>query len=207
MTYQELREIFRAHESTKPDTHLTGYITFSGFGPYNPHTYTNRERTYAISSNNKAFQLDKGGYSIFGSCLEGPDRCLRLEAFMRDERGGKDGWTVGECCILGYVLTRSHGCTMQTLQCLYSAKEAKSAMLRDLRNMTGYAYEAKNEETGCGYDSNTACGLAADDDFDVWMQAPDKQVLHWHIEPARIYSPTHIVFGDIEDEARNGATV
>ena len=49
------------------------------------------ERTYAISSDNKAFQSGMGGYSIYGRSLDGADPCLRMEGLMAAERGGKDG--------------------------------------------------------------------------------------------------------------------
>ena len=39
MTYQELRKLFYAHEDKDPSTHLTAYITFSGFGSQNQKTY------------------------------------------------------------------------------------------------------------------------------------------------------------------------
>lgn len=55
MNYHELKELFLSHESSSPDTHLTGYITFSSFGPDNHKTYKWESRTYVVSSDNKAF--------------------------------------------------------------------------------------------------------------------------------------------------------
>ena len=95
MTYQELRKLFYTHEDKDPSTHLTAYITFSGFGSQNQKTYPWESRTYAISSNNKAYQPEKGGYSIYGSCLDGTDCGIRLEKYMRDEQGGKDRGSSG----------------------------------------------------------------------------------------------------------------
>ncbi len=94
MTYQELKELFQDHESNNPATHLTAYITFSSFGSYAGDDYDWKGRTYAISSNNKAFQLNMGGYSIFGCCLDGTDQGIRLERYMKEEHGGEDGWVV-----------------------------------------------------------------------------------------------------------------
>lgn len=107
MKYQELKELFCQHECTCPSTHLTAYITFSSFGPENNKDYPWESRTYVVSSDNKAFQPNMGGYSIFGSCLDGGDRCIRLENYMADERGGKSGWIVEDCCIVGYLLVEA----------------------------------------------------------------------------------------------------
>lgn len=103
MTYQELKSLFCAHEQANPRIHLTAHITFSRFGSTNKREYNRQERTYIISSNNKAFQPSKGGYSIYGSCLDGTE-CIRLERYMREEYGGTDGWIVEDCCIVGYML-------------------------------------------------------------------------------------------------------
>lgn len=54
-------------------------------------------RSYVISNDNKAFIDGMGGYSIFGSSLDGLDTCVRLDCYMKDERGGKEGWKVEYC--------------------------------------------------------------------------------------------------------------
>ena len=59
--------------------------------------YPLEARSYVISNDNKAFIDGMGGYSIFGSSLDGADRCIRLEAYMKDERGGEKGWKVDYC--------------------------------------------------------------------------------------------------------------
>ena len=59
--------------------------------------YSEEQRTYAVSSNNKAFIEGMGGYSIYASSLDGSDPCVRLEAYMADEHGGKDGWKIERC--------------------------------------------------------------------------------------------------------------
>ena len=38
-----------------------------------------------------------GGYSIYASALDGTDMGVRLEQYMADERGGKDGWKIERC--------------------------------------------------------------------------------------------------------------
>ena len=40
-----------------------------------------------------------GGYSIYASCLDGTDPCVRLEGYMELEHGGKGGWKVEYCYI------------------------------------------------------------------------------------------------------------
>lgn len=89
MKYQELFNIFSQHESGNPKAHLTAYITFSSFGPGCQSVFNERCRTYVISSDNKAFKPNMGGYSIFGSCLDGTDPCVRLESCMADVHGGR----------------------------------------------------------------------------------------------------------------------
>ena len=79
MTYWKLREYFRAAE--RQGQHLT--------------------------SNNKAFQPNMGGYSIYASSLDGSDPLVRLEQYMAAERGGKDGWQVERCYMMADELERA----------------------------------------------------------------------------------------------------
>ena len=37
-----------------------------------------------------------GGYSIYGSCLDGTDPCIRLEGYMR----GENAWKIEKCYML-----------------------------------------------------------------------------------------------------------
>ena len=94
VTYSEMVARFRDAERNGKD-HLTGYIVFSQDSFTKP--YTEAERTYIVSSNNKAFQPNMGGYSIYGSSLDGSDVCCRLDGFMANEKGGKDGWKIERC--------------------------------------------------------------------------------------------------------------
>lgn len=136
MTYQELRKLFYAHEDKKPSTHLTAYITFSSFGPDNKKHYTWEARTYAISSNNKAFQASKGGYSIYGSCLDKSDCGIRLEKYMRDEQGGKNGWIVEDCCLICYM-PAAHDSGLLLPRLFYTYDEAVRAFPSDLGEEPG----------------------------------------------------------------------
>lgn len=136
MTYQELRKLFYGHEDKNPSTHLTAYITFSNFGVQNQKIYPWESRTYIVSSDNKAFQPEKGGYSIYGICLDGTDCGVRLEQYMRDEQGGKSGWVVEDCCLVGYMPT-IHDSGLLLPRLFYTYDEAARAFPYDLENKNG----------------------------------------------------------------------
>ena len=95
MTYAELAAKFRDHESTRPKEHLTGFIVFTEDSFREP--YSLESRTYEVSSNNKAYQPNMGGYSIFGTSLDGSDYGIRLDRYMTAEKGGANGWKVDYC--------------------------------------------------------------------------------------------------------------
>ena len=90
LTYSALADRFRNAES-EGKKHLTGYIVFSQESFNKP--YDERSRTYAVSSDNKAFKAGLGGYSIYGSCLDGSDPCVRLDGYMR----GENAWKIEKC--------------------------------------------------------------------------------------------------------------
>ena len=90
LTYSELADRFRNAES-EGKKHLTGYIIFSQESFNKP--YDEKSRTYAVSSDNKAFKAGLGGYSIYGSCLAGSDPCVRLDGYMR----GENAWKIEKC--------------------------------------------------------------------------------------------------------------
>lgn len=94
MTYGEMTRMFRAVEDTHGG-HVEGAIVFAQQSFTEP--YSEESRTYLLSSNNKAFQSGMGGYSIYGSCKDGTDPCVRLERYMSVEKGGKDGWMIERC--------------------------------------------------------------------------------------------------------------
>lgn len=142
MTYQELRNLFCKHERGNPASHLTAYITFApeSFGP--GANYSELERTYAISSNNKAFQPGMGGYSIFGSCLDSKtDPCLRLDSQMAEESGGKTGWIVERCCLVAYLLTGLGECGPLMPQLFYDREAAEAAMLQAFCKAGEFEYD------------------------------------------------------------------
>lgn len=93
MTYWKMKACFRAVERNK--RHITGYIVFSPASF--EQEYSLESRTYAVSSDNKAFQANMGGYSIYGSSLDRSDPYVRLEQYMVAEHGGVDGWQIERC--------------------------------------------------------------------------------------------------------------
>lgn len=97
MTYPELRTIFQEWERSCPVDHLTAHIIFTvdSFD----REYPLLSRTYVVSSNNKAFRPNMGGYSIFGDSLDGTDIGVRLEGYMAEE-GNPGGWQAEGCYIL-----------------------------------------------------------------------------------------------------------
>lgn len=105
ITYTELKDIFRAHEQSYPRDHLTANIVFTEDSYTVP--YSLAERTYTVSSDCKAFQPNKGGYSIYGSCADGTDRMVRLEKYMAAEQGGPKGWHVEYCYMASHIETGS----------------------------------------------------------------------------------------------------
>ena len=97
MSYADLAARFREAERDSSDNHLTGYIVFTE-DSFNE-SYPEEARTYAVSSNNKAFQPNMGGYSIYASAVDGSDPMVRLEQYMAAEKGGNDGWKIERCYI------------------------------------------------------------------------------------------------------------
>ncbi len=64
-------------------------------------------RTDAVSSDNKAFRPNMGGYSIYASSLDGSDPCVRLEQYMASEYGGKNGWQIERCYMMSDEVERA----------------------------------------------------------------------------------------------------
>lgn len=106
MSYGELARLFRNVEASG-NGHVSGCVVFTEDSFTQP--YSEASRTYAVSSDNKAFQSGMSGYSIFGSCLDGTDPCVRLEAYMAAEKGGKDGWKIERCYMSQAELNKANG--------------------------------------------------------------------------------------------------
>lgn len=93
ITYNEMKSRFRQAERDKKTT--VGYIVFTEDSFDAP--YTEEQRTYEVRSNCKAFMDGMCGYSIFGISLDGEDVNVRLDTYMADEHGGKNGWKIERC--------------------------------------------------------------------------------------------------------------
>ena len=103
MTYQKMRSYFRAAE--RKSQHLTGYIVISQASF--EETYSLESRTYVVSSDNKAYQPNMGGYSIFAVALDGSDNGVRLEQYLSTEYGGQDGWQIERCYMAAEEVERA----------------------------------------------------------------------------------------------------
>lgn len=95
VSYAELTEAFRNAE--RCGYHLSGQITFTPDSFNEP--YSEKQRTYCLSSNNKAFQPNMAGYSIFASCLDESEHGVRLDRLMAAETGDEKGWKVERCVL------------------------------------------------------------------------------------------------------------
>lgn len=97
MTYNELKQAFQDLKRSSPDKDLTAYIIFTEDSF--TREYPLLSRTYLVSSDNKAFWPNMGGYSIFACCLDGTDQGVRLD-WCIEEEGNPGGWKVEACYIL-----------------------------------------------------------------------------------------------------------
>jgi len=59
--------------------------------------YSEVERSYRFSSDNKAFKSWCIGYSIFADCLDNIDKGVRIESYMRD---GEPNWVPDYCYLV-----------------------------------------------------------------------------------------------------------
>jgi len=98
MNYSELKQIFQELKRNFPREDLAAHIIFTEDSFDKP--YPLLSRTYRVSSDNKAFWPNMGGYSIFAYCLDKTsDQGVRLDWYMAEERD-PGGWKVRDCYIL-----------------------------------------------------------------------------------------------------------
>lgn len=74
--------------------HINGYVTFTADNFNKP--YSEESRTYCISSDNKAFQPGKMGYSMFACALDGSDSGIRIDQYI----SGENPWKIEKCYLL-----------------------------------------------------------------------------------------------------------
>lgn len=197
MDYTQLKQMLSRHEREHPETHLTACITFASFGPNAKKDYPWRSRTYVISSDNKAFQPDKGGYSIYGRCLDGTDPFLRLDVLMKEEHGGKDGWIVEDCGIAGYLLIECSDCNISAPKLFYTYHGALDYMLSRLAE-TGEldAGQLKARFTATKEVYEEEHYRASQDS--AWL-TDSSEDWHWKLQSVCIYGPMKIVIPETED--------
>ena len=90
---EKMREFNKVHNNTSKGNNkvLKGVIVFTqdSFDK----TYTEGERSYEVTSDNKAFLPNMISNSIFGNCLDGIDNGVRLDLYIYD------GWKIDYCYI------------------------------------------------------------------------------------------------------------
>ena len=98
ITFSELVEAFHKHNRENNVTHqfadnnsLTGVVVFKN-GPWFKKEFTEVERTYLFSSDNKYFIAGMGGNSIFADCLDNTEHGVRLDAYLSK-------WEIDYCYI------------------------------------------------------------------------------------------------------------
>ena len=85
ISYNEFNEIMRQRnedvKSGKEKEHLVGYIVYKpGSFSWNDKYNEVEDRTMVVNSNNKVYDSDAGGYSLFGKILSGgPRDIVRIE--------------------------------------------------------------------------------------------------------------------------------
>lgn len=102
MTYSDMKRIFQAWERSKEakDYKLVGEVTFTAEN-WPDSIYSEESRTCEVSSNNKAYMPNMCEYSIYGRALDGSNNEVRLDWYIADEIGKKNGWEVEKCEIIG----------------------------------------------------------------------------------------------------------
>ncbi len=198
MEYTQLKELLFKHECKYPETHLTACITFASFGPMNKKEYPWESRTYLISSDNKAFQPNKGGYSIFGNCLDGSDQGVRLEQYIQEEYGGEDGWVVEDCGIMGYLLAECSDFSISTPKLFYTYDEALECMLSQLAETGELDAVQLNTQFTLTKDVFKADHYRANQDS-AWL-ADSSVGWRWKIQPVCIYGPMKMTFPETGEE-------
>lgn len=197
MDYMQLKQMLSQHEREHPEAHLTACITFASFGPNAKKDYPWRSRTYVISSDNKAFQPDKGGYSIYGRCLDGTDPFLRLDVLMKEEHGGKDSWIVEDCGIVGYLLIECSDCNISAPKLFYTHHGALDYMLSRLAEtgeLDAGQLKARFTTTKEVYEEEH---YRASQDS-AWL-TDSSEDWHWKLQRVCIYGPMKIVIPETED--------
>ena len=195
MEYKELRNILCAAAAEHKT--IEAFVTFTQ-DSFPGTEYTLPERTYWFTSKEKAFSADKGGYSIFGNCMDGSDMGVRLELYMADEKGGKNGWKTENCGIVKYQLLAAYEREMCVIGYFNTLKEANRAMWEEMANAVNctpeelYDFIQENEPAG-------ECGFGA---LSAWANdaGPEDGNVDWKIVPIYMDGANIVIFEEDEEE-------
>ena len=104
ITWSQLCTAMRSFNETHGYTHkgnkerLEAVVVFTEDSWNKP--YTEIQRSYRLSSDNKAFLPNQLSNSIFADCLDGSDLGVRLDWYMHDD---EKPWRVEYCYFLSVV--------------------------------------------------------------------------------------------------------
>lgn len=177
MNYAELRDILC--EAAKAKTEVTAFATFTPDGFKQP--YPQVARTYLFTSNNKAFIANASGYSIFSWCLDGTENGIRLERYMRDEKGGPDGWKIETCGLVKYMLITKRNGNMRIIGSFPTENMANRAMWQDMAATYGCPDDELSEYVEAGKVSGT-CYFGK---VSAWIKTGESlnEQVDWSISP------------------------
>lgn len=207
MNYQELERIFRAHEADRPKYHLDGLIVFSNLGLFEKPEFTQLDRTFLVSSSNKAYLPGSLGCSIFGSSLTEHGLRVRLERYMREPHA----WMPGECGLIYYQLQCVNERNILPSRIFPSRRQAIDAMMDDLCNHGELEYAdvlSAFDRDGGPVEGNDF-GASRDS---AWLNADCTGNWDWKIQPVYVFDVVNIASGTLfsgpdcnEDAASAGA--
>lgn len=90
ISYAEFRDaMFKFNDEHYGKSEQFGVIVFTEDSFSKP--YTEKERSYRVSNDNKAYRHNCISNSIYANCLDGKDNGVRLDWYMGD------GWKVEYC--------------------------------------------------------------------------------------------------------------
>ena len=94
ITFSELCDMMFAHNNEKQQEPLMAVVVFKQESFNTP--YSEKSRSYSVTSECKYFKPNMGGNSLFGNCLDGSDNGVRLDWYMY----GDNPWQVEYCYLL-----------------------------------------------------------------------------------------------------------
>ena len=178
MTYKQLYDVMRA--ASKHGKLIEGFITFKGESF--EREYSQEERTYFFNSNEKAFNDNANGCSIFASCLDGKDIGVRIDQYMRTP----NGWKVERCGVVKYQLIVAYERDISVLGIFDTLEMARKAMVSDMAIAMGCCENELQE-----YENDHECGIET---MNAWANEAGscRGNMDWSI--VRLYTGENTVF-------------